>query len=64
VNDIPRPEAADVIIGPEGGWTSDEVAAALEAGAVPMTLGPRTLRADTVPLIALTAPFSAWGELS
>jgi 16S rRNA (uracil1498-N3)-methyltransferase len=61
---IPRPDAADVIIGPEGGWTDAEVAAARRAGAVPMTLGSRVLRSDTVPLIALTALFSSWGELS
>src|SRR5262245_58567074 len=61
---IPKPEAADVIIGPEGGWMVDEVAAARAAGAVPMTLGSRVLRADSVPLIALTALFSSWGELS
>ncbi|MGH9385789.1 MAG: RsmE family RNA methyltransferase, partial [Vicinamibacterales bacterium] len=61
---IPRPEAADVIIGPEGGWTNAEVIAAREAGAIAMTLGSRVLRADTVPLIALTALFSTWGELS
>jgi 16S rRNA (uracil1498-N3)-methyltransferase len=62
--DIPRPDTADVIIGPEGGWTEDEVMAARAAGSIPMTLGSRVLRADTVPLIALTALFSIWGELS
>jgi 16S rRNA (uracil1498-N3)-methyltransferase len=64
LTDIPRPHAADVIVGPEGGWTDDEVSAARAAGAVAMTLGSRVLRADTVPLIALTALFSTWGELS
>jgi 16S rRNA (uracil1498-N3)-methyltransferase len=61
---IPRPDAAAVIVGPEGGWTDDEVIAARAAGAIAMTLGSRVLRADTVPLIALTALFSTWGELS
>jgi 16S rRNA (uracil1498-N3)-methyltransferase len=61
---IPRPDAADVIIGPEGGWTNDEVTATCAAGAIPMTLGSRVLRADAVPLIALTALLSRWGELS
>ena len=64
LSDIPRPQAADVIVGPEGGWTDDEVAAARAAGAIAVTLGSRVLRADTVPLIALTALFSTWGELS
>ena len=61
---IPKPEAADVIIGPEGGWMEDELAAARAAGVIPLTLGSRVLRADAVPLIALTALFSSWGELS
>lgn len=64
VHEIPRPATADVIVGPEGGWTKEEVVAATMAGAIPMTLGSRVLRADTVPLIALTALFSTWGELS
>jgi 16S rRNA (uracil1498-N3)-methyltransferase len=63
-HDLPRPDAADVIIGPEGGWMNEEVQAAQAAGAMPMTLGSRVLRADAVPLIALTALFSTWGELS
>jgi 16S rRNA (uracil1498-N3)-methyltransferase len=61
---IPRPDAADVLIGPEGGWLDDEVAAARASGAVLMTLGSRVLRAETVPIVALTALFSSWGELS
>jgi 16S rRNA (uracil1498-N3)-methyltransferase len=62
--DIPRPAAADVLVGPEGGWTEEEVMAARTAGVTPLTLGSRVLRADSVPLIALTALFSTWGELS
>jgi 16S rRNA (uracil1498-N3)-methyltransferase len=63
VQDIPPPAAADVIIGPEGGWTADEVEAACAAGAIPVSLGGRTLRADAVPLVALTALLSTWREL-
>ncbi|MCH7701401.1 MAG: RsmE family RNA methyltransferase, partial [Planctomycetes bacterium] len=32
---------------PEGGWTEDEVARLVEAGAVPVSLGPRVLRVET-----------------
>ncbi|PHM20181.1 MAG: 16S rRNA (uracil(1498)-N(3))-methyltransferase [Curvibacter sp. PD_MW3] len=39
--------------GPEGGLTSAEEAAALACGFVPVTLGSRTLRAETAPLAAL-----------
>jgi 16S rRNA (uracil1498-N3)-methyltransferase len=52
-----------VLIGPEGGWTPDEVADALAAGCVPVTLGPRTLRADAAPLVALSVLQYVWGDI-
>lgn len=52
-----RPDAAAtdfvVLSGPEGGLASDEEAAALRQAFVPVSLGPRTLRADTAPLALL-----------
>ncbi len=39
--------------GPEGGLTPTEEAAAVAAGFVPASLGPRVLRADTAPLALL-----------
>jgi len=64
VQSVPRSAAVDVIIGPEGGWAVAEVAAAHDSGAILMSLGDRTLRADAVPLIALTALLTTWGELT
>jgi len=64
VHDIPRPGAADVIIGPEGGWTVPEVAAAHASGVILMSLGGRTLRADAVAIVALTALLTTWSELT
>jgi 16S rRNA (uracil1498-N3)-methyltransferase len=46
-----------VLSGPEGGFTAAEAAAAVAAGWQPVCLGPRVLRADTAPLVAL----AAWG---
>jgi 16S rRNA (uracil1498-N3)-methyltransferase len=63
VQAITRPAAADVIIGPEGGWAVSEVAAGHDSGAILMSLGGRTLRADAVPIVALTALLTTWGEL-
>lgn len=63
VQSLARPAAADVIVGPEGGWTVAEVAAADATGAILMRLGARTLRADAVPLVALSALLTTWGEL-
>jgi len=44
-----------LLSGPEGGLTEREEAAARAAGFVPVTLGPRVLRADTAPVAALAA---------
>lgn len=41
--------------GPEGGFSPAEDAAARAAGLQPLALGPRVLRADTAPLLALAA---------
>lgn len=63
VRSVQKPAAAHVIVGPEGGWSVTEVAAAHESGAILMSLGARTLRADAVPLVALTALLTTWSEL-
>lgn len=63
VQEIAKPDSAHVIVGPEGGWTATELAAALAVGAVPISLGGRTLRADAAPLVALTALLTTWREL-
>lgn len=42
-----------VYSGPEGGLTADEESRLCRAGATPLSLGPRTLRADTAPLAIL-----------
>ena len=47
------PCAITLLSGPEGGLSEAEIAAALACGFVPVSLGPRVLRADTAPLAAL-----------
>jgi len=44
-----------ILVGPEGGWTVEEVTEAMAVGAVPVGLGPRVLRADTAIVAALTS---------
>ena len=61
--DVAPPASAHVIVGPEGGWTVAEVAMAVEGGAILITLGARTLRADAVPIVALTALLTTWSDL-
>ncbi|MBX3654205.1 MAG: 16S rRNA (uracil(1498)-N(3))-methyltransferase [Ramlibacter sp.] len=43
-----------LLSGPEGGLSPGEETRARQAGFVPMTLGPRVLRAETAPLAALS----------
>lgn len=47
------PASLALIVGPEGGWTGDEQRRAEQAGCIPVTLGPLTLRADAVSIAAL-----------
>jgi 16S rRNA (uracil1498-N3)-methyltransferase len=58
-----RPERAALMIGPEGGFENAEVDLALERGRVPVSLGPRTLRAETAALAAATILLDRWGEM-
>lgn len=59
----PPPADAAVLVGPEGGWTEGECAAARARGVRLVTLGHRTLRADAVPVAALSVLQFVWGEL-
>lgn len=43
-----------LLIGPTGGWTDDEIAAARHAGIRIAHLGPQVLRAETATTVALT----------
>jgi 16S rRNA (uracil1498-N3)-methyltransferase len=54
------PESALVLIGPEGGWTDEEVTRARQAGCRPLSLGARTLRAESAPLAALSVLTWIW----
>jgi len=54
--------SATIIIGPEGGWSAEEIAA-FAAVAKPITLPGPTLRADAMAIVALSVLFSRWGEL-
>jgi 16S rRNA (uracil1498-N3)-methyltransferase len=46
--------AIDLLSGPEGGFSFSEEAAAVAAGFARASLGPRVLRAETAPLVALS----------
>ena len=58
-----RPATASLMVGPEGGWSGDEIEAAVRAGCIPITLGRRTLRADAIPIVAVGLLQFVWGDL-
>jgi hypothetical protein len=51
----PPAPAVAILVGPEGGLSDDERAAALAAGFAPVSLGPTILRAETAGLILAAA---------
>ena len=58
-----RPGAALILTGPEGGFTDEERASIrAAANAVPISLGPRFLRAETAALAALAAFMALGGD--
>jgi len=58
-----RPTGIDLLIGPEGGLSAEEIAAAESAGFFPATFGPRVLRTETAPVVALSLCQWLWGDL-
>ena len=60
VREWPIPPDAAVFVGPEGGWDAGECEAAAASGVHLVSLGPRTLRADAVPIAALSILQFLW----
>ena len=63
---LPHTPAQNVslLIGPEGGFTPQEVTLALEKGWQALGLGPRILRAETAAIAAISLVQARWGDLS
>lgn len=58
-----RPAAVALLIGPEGGLSEGDIAAAQTAAFTPLTLGPRVLRTETAPIVALSLLQHYFGDL-
>lgn len=56
------PQATTLMIGPEGGFSADEEAAAIAHGAICLSLGERVLRTETAGLAVLATLNALWGE--
>lgn len=53
-----------LLVGPEGGFSDRELAAARDAGCTGVRLGPRVLRTETAGVAALAALQALYGDLS
>ena len=63
LRDLPRPQKPiELLVGPEGGLTDNEAAAARRAGYQPVRLGPRVLRTETAAPALLAALQALWGD--
>ncbi|OZG71863.1 16S rRNA (uracil(1498)-N(3))-methyltransferase [Hahella sp. CCB-MM4] len=56
------PASIALLIGPEGGFSEDEVSLAESRGFKRLCLGPRVLRTETAPVAGLTYLQCAWGD--
>lgn len=58
------PPSIALLIGPEGGLSEADLEAAFAGGFAPLRLGPRVLRTETAPAVALAVLGYAWGDLA
>ncbi|PLR34998.1 16S rRNA (uracil(1498)-N(3))-methyltransferase [Chimaeribacter californicus] len=64
INTLPLPvKKVRLLIGPEGGLSSDEIAMTATVGFTDILLGPRVLRTETTALTAITALQVRFGDL-
>ena len=56
------PPACTLLVGPEGGFTDDEIVTARDQGFRGIRLGPRVLRTETAGVAALAALQTLWGD--
>lgn len=61
--EVARERSVSVFVGPEGGFTEEEVSTAQRAGVRTVSLGPRILRSETAGIAAAAAVLYELGEL-
>lgn len=65
-NELPHAQpikTISVAIGPEGGFSDDEIMRAVQAKFYPLQLGPRVLRTETAAVVALTLLQHSFGDV-
>ena len=61
LSDCPQKAAVNLLIGPEGGLTADEINQATAKGYQPLSLSKTVLRTETAPIAALAQLTLLWG---
>lgn len=56
----PNAKSVLILIGPEGGFTEEELRLASDRGFIPISLGPRRLRSETAAISALSWAVGGW----
>lgn len=59
----PENKQVSLLIGPEGGLTENEVQLSESKGFKAISLGPRVLRTETAPVVALSVINTLWGDI-
>lgn len=59
---LAAPTSVAILVGSEGGLSDPEIASAEDAGFLPLALGPRVMRTETAPVVALAVLQSHWGD--
>ncbi len=60
----PPPQQLRLAIGPEGGFSDEEIRAAISGRFTAVALGPRILRTETAVVASLSALQTLWGDLN
>lgn len=63
LSSLTPPQTLGLLIGPEGGLSATEISQAETAGFQAARFGPRVLRTETAPVVALSIVQQLWGDL-
>lgn len=63
IRNISSPKKVSLLVGPEGGLSTQEVTQAIQQGFLGITLGPRILRTETAALVGVTILQYLWGDM-
>ena len=63
ISEVEQPDGKiNILIGPEGGLSEEEIHAAEANGFIGVCMGPRVLRTETAPLAAIAVIQTLWGD--